>query len=69
MKKFILLTGGLIAAASAAVAGGLANAVMETEIIEVVPETGSGFGWIIPLLIVGILVALASSDDNESDIG
>jgi len=67
MKKFLLLTGGLVAAASAAVAGGLANAVIESEVIEVVPETGSGFGWIIPILIVGILVALASGDDTSSE--
>jgi opacity protein-like surface antigen len=67
MKKFLLLTGGLVAAASAAVAGGLANAVIESEVIEVVPETGSGFGWIIPILIVGILVALASGDDSSSE--
>ena len=66
MKKLLLTAGGFIAAASAAVAGGLADAVMETEIIEVAPERGGSLpGWVIPLAIVGIVIAIASSSDDD----
>ena len=47
-------------------AGGLADAVMEDEII-VIEETRAGSlpGWVIPLALIGIVIAIASSDDDE----
>ena len=66
----------LLAAATAATfaltasvqAGGLADAVIEDEII-VLEETQSGSlpGWVIPLAIVGLVIAVASSGDDDDD--
>ena len=49
-------------------AGGLADAVMEDEII-VIEETerASLPEWVIPLAIVGIVIAVASSGDDDGN--
>ncbi len=70
MKKIIF--GSIVAslAGVAAWAGGLADAIVET-VPEAMPveTTDSSTGWIIPLLIVGALVAVAvaSSDDDDDE--
>lgn len=47
-------------------AGGLADAVMEDEIIVLEEtQTGSLPDWVIPLALVGIIIAVASSGDDE----
>ncbi len=66
MKKLLLAAGGLVAAASAAIAGGLSPAMIEPAIIPV-QEKASSFGWLIPLLIIGLLVALATQDQQTSN--
>jgi len=68
MKKLLLSAGAIIAGA-AAYAGGLSDAITET-VPEMVPppaEPTSATGWIIPLVIVGALIAVAvsSGDDDE----
>ncbi len=63
-RVMVLAPAAALLAGSAA-AGGLAPVVMETEVM-VAEQTGSGFGWLIPLLIVGILIAVASGDDNQT---
>ena len=53
-------------AATSALAGGLADEVVEAPIIEVAPEPTSSLpGWVIPLAIVGLVIAIASSSDDE----
>lgn len=49
-------------------AGGLADAVMEDEII-VLEETqrSSLPAWVIPLAIIGIVIAVASSGDDDEE--
>lgn len=48
-------------------AGGLADAVIEDEIIVIEEtETASLPGWVIPLAIVGIVIAVASSGDDDN---
>jgi len=71
MKTIIAAaTAATFAFSSAVQAGGLADAVMEDEII-VIEETQAGSlpGWVIPLAIVGIVIAVASSNDDERQNG
>ena len=64
------VTAATFALTSSVQAGGLADAVMEDEII-VLEETPTGTlpGWVIPLAIVGIVIAVASSSDNDEENG
>lgn len=63
--KAMVMAPAVALLASSVSAGGLAPAVIETEVM-VVEQTGSGFGWLIPLLIVGILVAVASGEESQT---
>lgn len=65
LKKIIVVSLGFISAAYAAVAGGLLDAHMEPEIMEVAPAS-SAAGWIIPLLLLGVVAAVIASDSGGS---
>jgi len=69
MKTLLAIATAATFALTASVqAGGLADAVMETEIIEVAPEAGGSLpSWVIPLAIVGIVIAVASSGDDDDE--
>ena len=66
MKNLLISAAIATVTATSALAGGLANEVVEAPIIEVAPEPTSSLpGWVIPLAIVGLVIAIASSDDDE----
>jgi hypothetical protein len=70
MLKMIIGAIGTTFAGAAAWAGGLSDAIVETVPDEVMPMAaeGSGTGWIIPAIIVGLLIAVAvSGDDGDGD--
>ena len=68
MKAFMLSVAVAAVTATPALAGGLADEVVEAPIIEVTPEpTGSLPNWVIPLAIVGIVIAVASSGDDDPE--
>ena len=68
MKKLLLSAAIATVTATSALAGGLADEVVEAPIIEVAPEpAGSLPGWVIPLAIVGLVIAVASSSDDEDE--
>jgi len=69
MKTILsIATAATFAFTASVQAGGLADAVMEDEII-VLEETqrSSLPGWVIPLAIVGIVIAVASSGDDDEE--
>lgn len=70
MKAFLLSVTVAAITATSALAGGLADEVVQAPIIEVAPEpTGSLPGWVIPLAIVGLVIAVASSSDGDPEPG
>lgn len=67
MKKVIFATIAATFAGASAWAGGLSDVIVEA-VPEAMPvEPTSGLGWIVPLVIVGALiaVAVAGGDDDE----
>ncbi len=64
--KAVAMASVLVAGLTPAVqAGGLADAIIESEVVEVEPA-GSMAGWLVPLIIVGLIVLIAQgSDDPE----
>ena len=57
---------------TAASAGGLSDQIMEAPVVEEVmvdEPSGSASGWLIPVLIVGALVAIAVSGSDDDDDG
>lgn len=71
MKKIVLGAAAVFGSAVAAVAGGLADAITETEpmaMAEVVEQGGSIPGWVIPVGILAVL-ALAAASAGEEDGG
>ena len=71
LTRSIALAAAMTAAAGSAFAGGFAPVVPGTEPVVVVEPTAprSSFGLILPLALLGGLVALAvaSSDDDDED--
>ena len=72
--KFIPHAAALSLAATQSMAGGLSDAIVEAPAMEpvAVAEPEGSAGWIIPVLIVGALVAIAVSsgdDDDDSEDG
>ena len=66
MRSLLLSAAIATLTATSALAGGLADEVMEAPVIEVAPEpTGTLPGWVIPLAIIGLVIALASSDSDD----
>ena len=63
---------GVTFAGAAAWAGGLSDSIVESVPDEVMPMAaeGSGNGWIIPVIIVGLLIAVsvAGGDDDDSSV-
>jgi hypothetical protein len=47
-------------------AGNLAEPIMEPEII-VEESTGTGGGWVVPLILVAVIAAVASASSGGSD--
>ncbi len=66
MKKFALAA-ALAATASTAFAGGLAPVVVEPEVIVEEAPASSMAGWLIPLIIVGVIIAVASSTSEDNN--
>lgn len=60
MKKFVLAA-ALSVAATSVFAGGLAEPVMEPEVVEAATSSSAG-GFIVPLLLLLVIVAAASSN-------
>ena len=48
-------------------AGGMAEPVMEPEII-VEETTGTGGGWIVPLILIAVIAAVASSSGGGDSV-
>ena len=76
MKKYILGAAALVGSAAAAVAGGLADAMIEQDPTIVMSDTiesaGSVPGWVIPVVILGVValaVAANSGDDDDENDG
>jgi hypothetical protein len=73
MKKYILGAAALVGSAAAAVAGGLADAMIEQDPTIVMSDTiesaGSVPGWVIPVVILGVvaLAVAANSGDDDDD--
>jgi C4-dicarboxylate transporter len=59
MKKFVLAA-ALSVAATSVFAGGLAEPVMEPEVVEAATSSSAG-GFIVPLLLLIVIVAAASN--------
>ncbi len=64
-KPIAALVAGLALGTAPANAGGMAEPVMEAEVIAE-EATGTGGGWIIPLLLVAVIAAVASSGSSST---
>ena len=66
MKRLFAATSVALFAASASLAGGMSEPVVEAEpVMEpevVVSETGSSGGFVVPLMLVALIAAVASGD-------
>lgn len=60
MRKFAIALSALALSAGSALAGGLAEPVMEPEVVEAATSSSSG-GIIVPLLLLLLIAAAASS--------
>lgn len=66
--KAVAMASVLVAGLTPAVqAGGLADAIIESEVVEVEPA-GSMAGWLVPLIIVGLIVLIAQGNDDPEII-
>jgi len=64
MKRFLVTSALALALATPAVAGGMAEPMMEPEVIA--EESSSSGGFILPLLLIALLVAASSSNGGGS---
>ena len=71
MKNLIITTAAALSLATAAYAGGNAEAEMEpmVETSEVAPASSSAAGIIVPLLALLLLAAVASGSDDDTSPG
>ena len=71
MKLFLAFLGILMIAAVSAVAGGLADAVVETVPVVITPDESEGSlpAWVVPAAIVAALIGVAvlSNDGDGGD--
>ena len=71
MKLFLAFLGILMIAAVSTVAGGLADAVVETVPVVISPDESEGSlpGWVVPAAIVAALIGVAvlSNDGDGGD--
>jgi len=65
-KPVAAIAAGIAMTATQVNAGGLAEPMMEPEVIEEASSTSGGF--IVPLLLLAIIVALASSSSGSSPV-
>ena len=71
IKKIVIGAGLVMGSAVAAVAGGLADAIVEQDpavVADVVEQSGGLPGWVIPVVVLGAL-ALAAANSSEDDDG
>ena len=61
MKKLVLAA-ALTGAASTAFAGGIAEPIMEPEIIVEETSTGTGGGWVVPVVLLALVAAVAAAN-------
>ncbi|GLQ34989.1 hypothetical protein GCM10007939_12720 [Amylibacter marinus] len=64
--KYIAPTAALVMSATQAVGGTLTDPAVE-EIIEPATQAGSSANWIIPVLMIGAVAALASRSGNDPE--
>lgn len=62
--KFLASAAAIALAAPQATAGGLVEPEMEPMVEVIEEEPASSNGWIIPLLVIGVIAAIASSSDS-----
>lgn len=71
MKLFLTIFGLVAVAAVSAYAGGLADAIVESAPVQIVPDEpdGSVPSWVVPVAIIALLAGaavLAGDDDDDS---
>lgn len=68
LKKVMNAVAALLVSGTAASAGGLSDAITEQVVPPVVgveEPSDSGFGWIIPLIIIVTMIGLATGSDSS----
>lgn len=67
MKLFWTIVGAVIVAGAAAYAGNLGTFVAPAEVTsDPAPMGGSAAGWVVPLLAILVIAAVASSSSDNS---
>lgn len=66
--KYIVPAAAIALAATQATAGSLVEPEMEPMVEVVEEESSSSSGWILPLLAIGIIAAVASSNSSSSTV-
>ncbi len=61
MKKAVCAMAVITLMSQSALAGGMAEPLMEPEIIAQETAAGTGGGWVIPLILIAVIAAVASS--------
>ena len=76
MKRTLFIAGGILLAAGAAYAGGLADTIVEmtppAPAEPMADSSGSLPSWVIPVVILGLMIGLATTggdDDGGSTYG
>ena len=66
--KYVPHAAAISLVATQSVAGGLSNSIMEAPaVVEAPMEEPSGSAdWVLPLLLLGLFVGLASTDDDDN---
>jgi hypothetical protein len=66
MKRLALATAISLSLAPSAFAGGMAEPVMEPEVVVEEAKSNSSGGWLVPLLLLVLIAAAVSSSSNNS---
>ncbi|MGI1663196.1 hypothetical protein ACRDNQ_13225 [Palleronia sp. KMU-117] len=64
MKKFVAAAALSALVAQPALAGGMAEPVMEPEVIAE-ESVGTGGGWVVPLILIALVAAVASASGSS----
>jgi len=67
MKKVVCAMAAAAVISQPALAGGMAEPVMEPEVIAE-STTGTGGGWVVPLILIAVIAAVASSSGSSTPI-
>ena len=66
MKKALCAIAVAALMSQPALAGGMAEPVMEPDIIVEETATGTGGGWVVPLILIAVIAAVASSSGGSA---